>query len=159
MALNPSLLPEIGPDGLAREAPVIAYTEKVSLFSMFFLLILIFLPLKNCMFLFLKKENVNLTFCWFCQIIEEEQLQLKKYALDLHLISVLICYHVFFDYIIYFGRLYLLVEFDDSLRLSVQFYFLLVLCEWTGFLIALFVIVLDTCLMVIYYQTIKLAFW
>lgn len=40
MASNPNLLPEIGPDGLAREAPVIAYTEK---------------------------------------IIEEEQLQLKKY--------------------------------------------------------------------------------
>lgn len=37
---NPSLLPEIGPDGLPREAPVIAYTEK---------------------------------------IIEEEQLQLRKY--------------------------------------------------------------------------------
>ncbi|WCJ36569.1 hypothetical protein M5689_017760 [Euphorbia peplus] len=29
MASNPSLLPEIGPDGLAREAPVIAYTEKI----------------------------------------------------------------------------------------------------------------------------------
>ncbi|KAK2653726.1 hypothetical protein Ddye_013582 [Dipteronia dyeriana] len=29
MASNPSLLPEIGSDGLAREAPVIAYTEKV----------------------------------------------------------------------------------------------------------------------------------
>ncbi|GMY07050.1 Collagen alpha-1(III) chain like [Fagus crenata] len=40
MASNPSLQPEIGPDGLPREAPVIAYTEK---------------------------------------IIEEEQLQLKKY--------------------------------------------------------------------------------
>ncbi|XP_007038538.2 PREDICTED: uncharacterized protein LOC18605463 [Theobroma cacao] len=40
MASNPALKPEIGPDGLAREAPVIAYTEK---------------------------------------IIEEEQLQLKKY--------------------------------------------------------------------------------
>ncbi|KAK4758081.1 hypothetical protein SAY87_019382 [Trapa incisa] len=40
MAANPSLLPEIGPDGLPREASVIAYTEK---------------------------------------IIEEEQLQLKKY--------------------------------------------------------------------------------
>ncbi|KDP22349.1 hypothetical protein JCGZ_26180 [Jatropha curcas] len=40
MTSNPSLLPEIGPDGLAREAFVIAYTEK---------------------------------------IIEEEQLQLKKY--------------------------------------------------------------------------------
>ncbi|KAG6660357.1 hypothetical protein CIPAW_03G100200 [Carya illinoinensis] len=40
MAINPSLRPEIGPDGLAHEAPVIAYTEK---------------------------------------IIEEEQLQLKKY--------------------------------------------------------------------------------
>ncbi|KAL2920571.1 Actin cytoskeleton-regulatory complex protein PAN1 [Bienertia sinuspersici] len=26
---NPSLLPEIGPDGLYREAPVIAYTEKI----------------------------------------------------------------------------------------------------------------------------------
>lgn len=30
MAANRSLLPEIGPDGLPREAPVIAYTEKVS---------------------------------------------------------------------------------------------------------------------------------
>ncbi|KAI4363633.1 hypothetical protein MLD38_019825 [Melastoma candidum] len=40
MARIPSLLPEIGPDGLPREAPVIAYTEK---------------------------------------IIEEEQLQLRKY--------------------------------------------------------------------------------
>ncbi|KAF5731116.1 hypothetical protein HS088_TW19G00721 [Tripterygium wilfordii] len=40
MAFNPSLQPEIGPDGLPREAPVIAYTEK---------------------------------------IIEEEQLQLRKY--------------------------------------------------------------------------------
>lgn len=29
--VNPSLAPEIGPDGLVREAPVIAYTEKVSL--------------------------------------------------------------------------------------------------------------------------------
>ncbi|KAK9143594.1 hypothetical protein Syun_012994 [Stephania yunnanensis] len=29
MAMNPSLVPEIGPDGLPREAPVIAYTEKV----------------------------------------------------------------------------------------------------------------------------------
>ena len=29
MASNPSLLPEIGPDGLAKEAPVIGYTEKV----------------------------------------------------------------------------------------------------------------------------------
>ncbi|XP_059450609.1 uncharacterized protein LOC132181419 isoform X2 [Corylus avellana] len=29
MASNPSLLPEIGPDGLPREAPVIAYTEKI----------------------------------------------------------------------------------------------------------------------------------
>lgn len=28
---NPSLLPEIGADGLAREASVITYTEKVSL--------------------------------------------------------------------------------------------------------------------------------
>ncbi|XP_048229104.1 uncharacterized protein LOC8258324, partial [Ricinus communis] len=28
MASNPSLHPQIGPDGLAREAPVIAYTEK-----------------------------------------------------------------------------------------------------------------------------------
>ncbi|PKI38353.1 hypothetical protein CRG98_041264 [Punica granatum] len=28
MARNPSLQPEIGPDGLPREAPVIAYTEK-----------------------------------------------------------------------------------------------------------------------------------
>ncbi|CAO2838932.1 unnamed protein product [Amaranthus hypochondriacus] len=27
--VNPSLAPEIGPDGLVREAPVIAYTEKV----------------------------------------------------------------------------------------------------------------------------------
>ncbi|OMO97969.1 Golgin, RAB6-interacting [Corchorus olitorius] len=29
MASNPSLKAEIGPDGLAREAPVIAYTEKI----------------------------------------------------------------------------------------------------------------------------------
>lgn len=29
MASNPSLSPEIGPDGLLREAPVIAYTEKI----------------------------------------------------------------------------------------------------------------------------------
>ncbi|XVF54020.1 hypothetical protein PTKIN_Ptkin05aG0148100 [Pterospermum kingtungense] len=29
MASNPSLMPEIGPDGIAREAPVIAYTEKI----------------------------------------------------------------------------------------------------------------------------------
>ncbi|XP_057423188.1 uncharacterized protein LOC130717094 [Lotus japonicus] len=29
MASNPSLLPEIGPDGLAREASVISYTEKI----------------------------------------------------------------------------------------------------------------------------------
>ncbi|XP_054802631.1 uncharacterized protein LOC129306199 isoform X1 [Prosopis cineraria] len=29
MASNPSLLPEIGPDGLTREAPVISYTEKI----------------------------------------------------------------------------------------------------------------------------------
>ncbi|XP_044468566.1 uncharacterized protein LOC123198057 [Mangifera indica] len=28
-AFNPSLQPEIGPDGLPRESPVIAYTEKV----------------------------------------------------------------------------------------------------------------------------------
>jgi hypothetical protein len=34
MASNPSLQPEIGPDGLPREAPVIAYTEKVFLFSL-----------------------------------------------------------------------------------------------------------------------------
>ncbi|TYH77736.1 hypothetical protein ES332_D04G175300v1 [Gossypium tomentosum] len=29
MTTNPALEPEIGPDGLAREAPVIAYTEKI----------------------------------------------------------------------------------------------------------------------------------
>ncbi|XWS61077.1 hypothetical protein CRYUN_Cryun07bG0094900 [Craigia yunnanensis] len=29
MASNPALMPVIGPDGLAREAPVIAYTEKI----------------------------------------------------------------------------------------------------------------------------------
>ncbi|XP_047168534.1 uncharacterized protein LOC124837263 [Vigna umbellata] len=29
MTSNPSLLPEIGPDGLAKEAPVISYTEKI----------------------------------------------------------------------------------------------------------------------------------
>jgi hypothetical protein len=27
---SPSLAPEIGPDGLARDSPVLAYTEKVS---------------------------------------------------------------------------------------------------------------------------------
>lgn len=32
--VNPLLMSEIGPDGLAREAPVIAYTEKVSLSSL-----------------------------------------------------------------------------------------------------------------------------
>lgn len=26
---DPVMLPEIGPDGIARESPVIAYTEKV----------------------------------------------------------------------------------------------------------------------------------
>ncbi|CAL1371382.1 unnamed protein product [Linum trigynum] len=29
MASKPSPKPEIGPDGLARESPIIAYTEKV----------------------------------------------------------------------------------------------------------------------------------
>ncbi|KAF6160390.1 hypothetical protein GIB67_019159 [Kingdonia uniflora] len=29
MAKTPPLLHEIGPDGLARESPVIAYTEKI----------------------------------------------------------------------------------------------------------------------------------
>lgn len=31
MASDPKLKAEIGPDGLAREAPVIAYTEKVQI--------------------------------------------------------------------------------------------------------------------------------
>lgn len=31
MASDPKLKAEIGPDGLAKEAPVIAYTEKVIL--------------------------------------------------------------------------------------------------------------------------------
>lgn len=35
MASDPKLKAEIGPDGLAREAPVIAYTEKVKLLSVF----------------------------------------------------------------------------------------------------------------------------
>lgn len=35
MASDPSLQPEIGPDGLSREAPVIAYTERVSLLSVY----------------------------------------------------------------------------------------------------------------------------
>lgn len=34
---NPVMLPEIGPDGIARESPVIAYTEKV--FSLILLII------------------------------------------------------------------------------------------------------------------------
>lgn len=43
-----SLLPEIGPDGLPRESPVIAYTEKVSssnsMFNVKFWMILSFVP-------------------------------------------------------------------------------------------------------------------
>ncbi|CAI0404137.1 unnamed protein product, partial [Linum tenue] len=34
MASNPSPEPEIGPDGLARESPIIAYTEKVMSLSL-----------------------------------------------------------------------------------------------------------------------------
>lgn len=76
MASNPSLMPEIGPDGLAREAPVIAYTEKVnSLFSIYI-----------SSFVQCLTENVMVSFFilfylfLLCrQIIEEERLQLKKY--------------------------------------------------------------------------------
>ncbi|KAK6117560.1 hypothetical protein DH2020_048688 [Rehmannia glutinosa] len=70
MATNPNpipnnnsstlLLPEIGPDGLARESPVIAYTEK---------------------------------------IIEEEQLQLRKYVafLLLSVIAVYVCFELYIE--------------------------------------------------------------
>lgn len=69
MASNPSLLPEIGPDGLPREAPVIAYTEKVCL-SLSKNVIVIFLC--SCCFI---GSDLGV---W--QIIAEEQLQLKKYV-------------------------------------------------------------------------------
>lgn len=36
--VKPVLLPEIGPDGIARESPVIAYTEKVFLLFLWFYL-------------------------------------------------------------------------------------------------------------------------
>lgn len=60
---NPSLLPEIGPDGLAREASVITYTEKVglslslSLYQFCFLL--------NFLVLFFVLVNL-LSVRWFC---------------------------------------------------------------------------------------------
>jgi len=65
MASNPSLLPEIGPDGLAKEAPVISYTEKV-------LSVAVFVWLCHCCIAF------SLFFFFFLQIIEAEQLQLQK---------------------------------------------------------------------------------
>ena len=75
MAQNPSLAPEIGPDGLAREAPVIAYTERVSISHTFPF------PLSQSMHLFLRELCCCISLivlCFLCQIIEEEQLQLKK---------------------------------------------------------------------------------
>lgn len=58
---NPSLLPEIGPDGLAREASVITYTEKVglslSLYQFCFLL--------NFLVFFFVLVNL-LSVRWFC---------------------------------------------------------------------------------------------
>ena len=71
MASNPSLRPEIGPDGLAREAPVIAYTEKVSLS--------LSLTHTHTHFLFVW-IFFNFVFVFVWQIIEEEQIQLKKYV-------------------------------------------------------------------------------
>jgi hypothetical protein len=67
---HPALTPEIGPDGLARDSPVIAYTEKVesSLQSRQF-------SLQSSQF------SHNYSFKRIFQVIEAEQLQLKKYAL------------------------------------------------------------------------------
>jgi len=65
MASNPSLLPEIGPDGIAKEAPVIGYTEKV-------LSDAVFVSLCHCWIAF------SLFLFFLLQIIEAEQLQLQK---------------------------------------------------------------------------------
>lgn len=55
MAFPPSLAPEIGPDGIARESPVIAYTEKVNhAFSLF------------AFYLYLKKLMFDYCLCFRC---------------------------------------------------------------------------------------------
>jgi hypothetical protein len=63
---NPLLKPEIGPDGLAREASVIGYTERV-----------LFLPVLSLIFLFFNLSLLSFLLI-LLQIIEEEQLQLHK---------------------------------------------------------------------------------
>jgi len=76
---NPSLRPEIGPDGLAREAAVIGYTERV-LFSLSLFLPRFYHYLVDSLFFFLfccrssKRNNFNCisnfsSFYFFCYII------------------------------------------------------------------------------------------
>lgn len=64
---NPSLLPEIGADGLAREASVITYTEKVSL-SISISLFRLSSPSSFCFFLFLSvfRDLLNVYLFRFC---------------------------------------------------------------------------------------------
>lgn len=69
----PILLPEIGPDGLARESPAIAYTEKVC-FRNFGLSLTP--PISNYF-----SDDLFLVYNSGFQIIEEEQLQLRKYGI------------------------------------------------------------------------------
>lgn len=80
MASNSALMSEIGPYGLPREAPIIAYTEKVhsnsSLLSLLFRVIaLVKMRWRICIYFILPWR----------QIIEEERLQLKKYVHNFHL--------------------------------------------------------------------------
>lgn len=92
---RPSLLPVLGPDGLARDAPVITYTEKVNrplrfphpVLSSSLLLLLTFSPgfnpkrpgrRINVVFLFMVLHDGIFMLGSLVQIIEEEQLQLKR---------------------------------------------------------------------------------
>jgi hypothetical protein len=68
---DPSLTPEIGPDGLARDSPVIAYTERVPLS----LSISVQLSLQS------RHFSHNYSLKRYFQVIASEQLQLRKYAL------------------------------------------------------------------------------
>lgn len=59
MASDPKLKAEIGPDGLAREAPVIAYTEKVNQYSLSgcIVCVLLYNPTKCwCDFVFTERD-------------------------------------------------------------------------------------------------------
>jgi hypothetical protein len=64
---NPLLKPEIGPDGLAREASVIGYTERV-----------LFLSNLSLIFFCSSIYHYLIFLLILLQIIEEEQLQLHK---------------------------------------------------------------------------------